>query len=106
MIQDSIAVNELKDFKLSVPGYRLYYLGRYKADFLIVSRSGILQDSTSFIFDVTDKTYVKSNLLVSSVATGPSLFTDTVLNQSGGTDQGDRFGTLFEVNELFKVGWT
>lgn len=44
-------------------------------------------------------------MLVSSVATGPSLNTDTVLNQSGGTAQGNRFGTLFEVNELFKGVW-
>jgi hypothetical protein len=47
-----------------------------------------------------------SQICNSSIATGPSLFADTVLNQSGGTAQGDRFGILFEVNELFKVGRT
>jgi hypothetical protein len=101
--QDSIAVNEVRDVKLAIPRQSLCYFGQYKTEFFVFNSSTILLDSTSFTFSVTDTVYKKSNLLTSAISTGPSLFFDSILNQSGGTVQGDRFGTLFEVNKLINV---
>lgn len=101
--QDSIAIGEEKDFKLSLSGpwaYRTCIFGKYKTEFIIADSTGAILDSSSFVFEMTDTSYSKSNISMSSMGTGPGLFLDTVTNQAGGTVQGDRFGTLFEVNNL------
>ncbi len=98
MQQDSLLINELIDFQLSLPRYRLCNLGNYKADFFIYNNGGAPLDSSYFIFEITDSIYLKSSVSSTTIATGPGLFSDTVLNQTGGTTQGDRFGTLFAIN--------
>ena len=107
VIQDTIAVGEVIDFELSLPrngsfpSYQFCYFGKYETKFIISDSLGIKLDSNSFHFEVTDSIYSKSDSIINSISSGPGLFRDTVLNQLGGTVQGDRFGTIFKFNQLY-----
>jgi len=81
--------------------YQFCYFGKYQTNFTIKDSSGVRLDPNSFYFEVTDTVYSKSDTIVNPRGSGSNLFRDTVLNQLGGTVQGDRFGTVFKFNRLY-----
>ena len=98
---DTIKAGISINLRQKISEYSICYFGTHDIKFSIEDSSGNVLDSSIFYFEVLDSTYSKSAVTVSSESTGPGLFSDSTLNQFGGFVQGDRFGTLYELNGVY-----